>query len=200
MTNNVDDLTLWQGLRQGDDNAFKLLYERYVRILISYGLKMQPHREVVEDAIQDLFVDLWRLRSRISPTDSVKFYLFRSLRRKLHKANHGEEVQLTQQAIGTQEWLIHELSVEQLIITTENDQLWAQRIQYWLDNLTPRQHEALLLRYYQDFSYTEIAELLAISEQSARNLVQKALHNLRQMSSLLIHLACLLLAKNIFWF
>ncbi len=41
-----------------------------------------------------------------------------------------------------------------------------------------------MLYYYQDFSYAQIADILAINEQSVRNLLQRGLHKLRQFAFL----------------
>ena len=183
---HIDDSLLWKAFIKGDDHAFTQLYDRYVRILYSYGLKMQPKPAIVEDAVQDLFVDLWRLRSGLSETDSVKFYLFRALRRRLHKSLRPEELPMHDSPDDFSAYMGVEPSFEDVLVTSELAEQKLEKLQHWLDKLPIRQQEALLLRYYQDFSYIEIAALFSITEQSARNLVQKALHKLRQLAFLMI--------------
>ncbi len=73
-----------------------------------------------------------------------------------------------------------------MLVSLEMAQQRTERVQQWLDSLPPRQQEALLLRYYQDFSYVEIADLLSINEQSVRNLVQKALQKIRQLALFIV--------------
>ena len=55
-----------------------------------------------------------------------------------------------------------------------------------LSNLPERQSKALVLRFYDEFSYGEIGELLGVNEQSARNLIQRGLENLRKLAKLAV--------------
>lgn len=181
-----DDFALWRDLRSGDESAFTTLYQRYVRVLYSYGQKIAGNTTLVDDAVQDLFVDLWRMRYNLSDitADSVRFYLYRSLRRKLHRALRPEETLIdtpTDRVAG-----LADLPVETLIIEQESDQHRGQQLQQWLTNLSLRQYEALMLYYFQEHTYGQIAEVMQINEQSARNLVQKALHRLRELTALLL--------------
>lgn len=185
----MTDETLWQAVREGSETAFEALYRRYFQVLFSYGKRIHQDEDAVNDAIQDLFVDIWRSRHSLSQAQSVKFYLIRSLRRKIHRSLkpdslHGEEWENVQEAI-----LPMAPSPEALF--THDEETWIQneKLTAWLSQLPPRQNEALLLRYYHNFEYSEIADLLHIKEQTARNLVQKALQILRKLAISLIIIA-----------
>src|SRR5690349_5954376 len=71
--------------KKGDKAAFASIYKEYVRSLLSYGYKVTSNRSLIEDSIQDLFVELWQNRERISETTSIKFYLFQALRYKINR-------------------------------------------------------------------------------------------------------------------
>ncbi|AEI49691.1 RNA polymerase sigma factor [Runella slithyformis] len=182
----VTDETLWQAVREGSETAFEGLYRRYFQVLFSYGKRIHQDGDAVNDAIQDLFVDIWRSRRSLSQAQSVRFYLIRSLRRKIHRSLkpdslHGEEWENVQEAV-----LPTEESPESLFTHAEDTLIQSEKLTAWLSQLPPRQNEALLLRYYHNFEYSEIADILHIKEQTARNLVQKALQLLRKMAILLI--------------
>lgn len=187
-THNEDKL-LWTAFKQGDENAFTLLYQKYVRILFSYGKKLIVDEEAVEDLIQDLFIDLWQSRAKLADVESPKFYLFRSLRRRIHK---WQTSNLHKQSWDAADDRIHPVAPpkEYEIIEAESCQRQKDELNVWLKNLPVRQYEVLMLKFYQDFSYEEIAEILTINEQSVRNLVQRAVIKLRQLtiSLLLLHL------------
>ena len=62
----------------------------------------------------------------------------------------------------------------------EEDRIAIQhQIQSYLDLLTGRQREAIYLRYMEELDYEEIAELMNMSVPSVRNLVFKAIKQLR---------------------
>jgi RNA polymerase sigma factor (sigma-70 family) len=180
ISTNNDDKLLWQAFLLGDEVAYTTLYQRHVRALFAYGKKLLSDEDAVEDLVQDLFIDLWQSRSRLSEAESPRFYLFRSLRRRIHKSLTRNSSQNWESI--TEETLPIELPQEFYIIEQEDVQKQKESLKYWLKSLPVRQYEVLMLRYYQDFSYTEISEILSINEQSVRNLIQRGVLKLRQLS------------------
>lgn len=189
LNEKLTDETLWQAVREGSETAFEVLYRRYFQQLFSYGRRIHQNEDAINDAIQDLFVDIWRSRQALSQAQSVRFYLVRSLRRKIHRSLkpdvlHAEEWENVEEAA-----LPMEQSPEASFTRTEDTLLQSEKLNNWLSQLPPRQHEALVLRYYHNFEYSEIADILHIKEQTARNLVQKALQMLRKFAIRLIFMA-----------
>ncbi len=82
-----DNLLLWDKFLQGDACAFGELMHRHYRDLFNYGTRFTKDKELVKDCIQDLFLSLWKNRLTLSRTEFVKYYLLKSLRRKLSKNN-----------------------------------------------------------------------------------------------------------------
>src|SRR5690606_26189782 len=70
-----DDGQVWDAFREGDEAAFVFIYESYFDRLFAYGLRVAGDAYLVEDAIQELFIDLRNNRNRLKETDSIKFYL-----------------------------------------------------------------------------------------------------------------------------
>jgi RNA polymerase sigma factor (sigma-70 family) len=190
-----EDKLLWQAFLLGDELAFTALYQRHIKTLFSYGKKLLADDGAVEDLIQDLFIDLWQSRSRLSEVESPRFYLFRSLRRRIHKSLSPIQQRGQNWESVTEDTLPVSLPQEFLLIEEEGVQKQKNSLDFWLKSLPLRQHEVLILRYYQDFSYAEISEILTINEQSVRNLIQRGLLKLRQLS---IHSILLLLFLKIF--
>jgi DNA-directed RNA polymerase specialized sigma24 family protein len=70
----------WNAFKQGDWNAYTSLYEEFYKPLNNYGAKFTGDADLVQDAIHDLFVQLWTSRNNLGAPASVKNYLFKSLR------------------------------------------------------------------------------------------------------------------------
>ncbi len=176
------EVEYWNALRKGDKTAFGWIYDRYFKLLYNYGRKIGTDTEMLEDAIHDLFVDLWRMRGNLSPTSSVRFYLYRSLRRRINRnisANHY----FTSQELSFEGILQSAApSAEQNIIEQEIDHQRIGRLRKLLNDLAPRQYEALVLRFYDELSFDEIGAILNVNEQSARNLVHRGLVQLKQFA------------------
>ena len=188
---NLTDTQLWQALKQGDQLALGELYERYYRMLYNYGYKLLPYTDSVEDAIQDLFVAIWRTRQNLTEADSVKFYLFRSLRRQIHrlseKNKRSEVFSLPLYATATP------LTAEQQLVEQEQEEQLTLRLMQVLHQLPQRQLEVVLLRFYENFKTDEIAAIMGITEKSVRNTLHKALSYLRQQAQYLAPFLGLLL-------
>jgi RNA polymerase sigma factor (sigma-70 family) len=182
----LDDETLWNKIREENLEAFEVIYSRFFKHLYNYGRKICSNPITVEDAVHDMFLDLWKYRLSISPTTSVKFYLYRALRRKIVK-NDKKDLDTSLFDFNLDDLLSRRtLSHEDDLIEIETTDQRVVRLKKHLNDLPPRQYEALVLKFYDDLSYPEIAELLAINEQSARNLVQRGLEQLRSFTKIFI--------------
>jgi RNA polymerase sigma-70 factor (ECF subfamily) len=187
MAENVQDIEVkyWDALRNGDPDSLSALYNRYFKLLYNYGRKISAEKKSVEDAIHDVFVDLWRFRKNISPTTSVKFYLYRSLRRRLVR-NHEAVGYVMDDGIIREELLENVPCTEHDMIEKETQHHRITHLKSLLNDLSPRQYEAMILRFYDELSFEEIGAILNVNEQSARNLVQRGLAQLKQYSNLLL--------------
>ncbi len=179
---------LWDSFRGGDRSAFARIYELYAPKLLSYGRKITTDSQRIEDSIQDLFVELWKGRANLSPTTSIKFYLFRALRNKLSRFRIDLSVPDTDTdgAIMPENLLSFPFEAEW--IAHEEETAQTASLQQAIGCLSKRQQQVIHLRYYQHFDSHQIADLLGIHEQSVRNLLHTALHALRQSFILLVTL------------
>ena len=71
-----------------------------------------------------------------------------------------------------------------LLINKEERTKLMNRIEKMLQCLTARQREAIYLRYMQELSYEEIAEMLHITEKGSRKLVSRAMIELKNVKLL----------------
>ena len=53
----MQDLQLWQRLKAGEKNALAQIYEDHAAKLLKYGYKFSDNEQLVEDCLQDLFVE-----------------------------------------------------------------------------------------------------------------------------------------------
>jgi len=81
----TNDSRIWDEFRSGNESSFIYIYQNYFDKLYNYGLRITKDEDLVKDAIQDLFIELRKKRSHLGKTDSIKFYLFKCLKRKIIK-------------------------------------------------------------------------------------------------------------------
>lgn len=144
-----------------------------------YGLKFNIPRYVVEDCLQELFLQLWQNREHIQETHSVKHYLFKSLRNHIISHLRAEKWHQFTDLDWEESPLTDGSHAEALLIEEEAMRSLEAAIKSQLEALPPREREALYLRYYENLSVGEIAEVMNVNYQSVANFFQKALRKLR---------------------
>lgn len=166
---------LWECFKEGDKAAFAEIYDKHIYILLNYGSKISGNTAMVEDCIQDLFIDLWQSRARISSTTSIKFYLFKALRNRIYRHEEGVSEVALQEGYPAMQT---EPCFEEQVIQMEVESLQMRELRKQVDELPARQKEAINLRYYHNFSNEEVARIMGITYQSACKFIYAALKKL----------------------
>jgi RNA polymerase sigma factor (sigma-70 family) len=162
------------------------IYNEYLDTLYAYALHLGFDEQIAMDAIHDIFYKLCTHHSSLSEISNLKSYLFRSLRNRLIdlKRIRREDVALFFTQEEAQEVLPFQLHVtieDELIIKEDAEEI-RQKVETVLSRLTNRQREIIYLRYIQEQSYEEIAEIMQISVESCRNLISKSISKLKGSS------------------
>jgi RNA polymerase sigma factor (sigma-70 family) len=176
---SIEDEVLWAKLKSGNELAFSLLYKRYVNRLFNYGMHNCTDRELIKDCLQELFVRLWTRRETLGNAASVNFYLFKSFRRLLIGrlvASRQFTVLIQGKPAGIKEFIP---PVEDDITEGEAQRQQLKILFASINDLTKRQREAIILKYFSELSYHEISSIMELRVDSVYNLISKALDILR---------------------
>ena len=172
-----------------DPVAYKAFYVEFFRKLFNYGKKFTVHISYIEDAIQEVFLDLWTNKHKLKQINSVNSYLFSSFRYILLKRLKFENRIVSSETLDAEP----EFSAEHELISNEIDREMRARLNNALDTLTPRQREAIFLRIYQNLSYDELAVVLNISVKATYKIMARSLTALKdQMQDYLVLLLVIL--------
>ncbi len=184
---DLSDQELWSRLIDSDEGALAFIYDTWFASLYKYGMKIQADSGLVKDCIHDLFTSLWHSRQQLSVTDSIKFYLFASLKRNIVKHSKAEGLfNLFRQQPAAQE--SHMPSYEERLIDEQTNNERNLKLAKVIDQLPKRQKEILYLRYYEGLSTQETAEIMSLSVNSTYVLLSKALNYLKNHSGELLTL------------
>lgn len=166
---------LLEQVRLGDEEAFGQLFDRYYAVMASYINKFVKDEQASQDLAQDVFVRLWKNRTKLNPGIPPRGLLMTIAKRlalnELRKVAYDRKAR------------IHFWQKIQLARNVVDDQLHftesmhlAQRA---IDALPKRQQEVFQLSRYEGLSHEEIAETLNISKHTVNNLMVQALKTLR---------------------
>lgn len=180
----LPDKALWSKLIEGDKDALAFIYRSYFTSLFKYGMKLNPDESLVKDCIHDIFVSIWLSRERLSITDSIKYYLLASLKRKIaSQLQKGQPDQLFEQA-ARETAFAH--SPEDTLIGEQSSLELRAKLARVMDQLPRRQKEILYLRFYEGLDTRETAAIMELSINSTYVLLSKALNYLKKNSDQLM--------------
>ncbi len=74
---------IWDKFRNGDTQAFETIYTEFIDVLFAYGSKITNNKDLLEDAIQDVFINIYTYGKKLRKPELLEFYLFKTLKRIL---------------------------------------------------------------------------------------------------------------------
>ncbi|QQY82126.1 RNA polymerase sigma-70 factor [Tamlana sp. s12] len=174
-----NDEYLIQLLHEGDEQALSLIYKKYWEVMYVAAYNLVKNKEISEDIVQDVFVNLWNKRDKLLVKTSLKSYLYTSTIYKVYdffrKNNKMIEVELVTnfnekiQALTPETQLMH----KELI----------QHVESVIDELPEKCKEVFRLSREEGLSNKAIAAQLNISLRTVEGHISKALRFLRMSLS-----------------
>lgn len=163
-------------LRAGDDSCFKEIYDLYHFKVFCFVKKYTSQLADSEDVTQNVFIHLWKYRTKLDPEVSLEAILFKSSKQEISrwykKQNRIFSVEDNK--------LIQELDSK-----TQSDEevsLQMERIEYLLDKIPAKRRKIFNLHKFEDRSYKEIAEEMNMSPSAVANQISKTLQFLKKNS------------------
>ncbi|MDL2223465.1 sigma-70 family RNA polymerase sigma factor [Bacteroidales bacterium OttesenSCG-928-M11] len=169
----------------GNNVAFDVLLSRHKSNVYSYIYFIVHNKELAEDIFQETFVKAIMTIKQGRYTESGKFRAW--INRIAHNLiidNYRQEK--NEQTISNDECevdLFNNAKLSEKTIEDEivNTQILAD-VKKLIDYLPDNQKEVLLLRYYQDLSFKEIADITGVSINTALGRMRYAILNMRRMA------------------
>jgi len=172
------DSVLLLQVKEGDEKAFNIIFERYRNRLFSYLVKATKSRESAEEATLDIFLKIWNARYMLDEIVNFEAFLFRVVHNKaldcIRKAKTDRLVQLQLwDELGA---LASTNTADQKILSAETE----AAINAIITSLSPQRQTAFKLSREEWLSYDEIAERMKISRHTVHNHITSALQYIRK--------------------
>jgi len=189
------DQILIDRLRDGDELALTELYNKFWQALFMSAYNVIKDKELCEDIIQDIFMNIWHNREKIEIHISLKGYMYACARYQVfnHLRKNKGKIHVE---------LFDDLEKRFLSTTPEtqfmHDEL-VQQLNKIIESLPEKCQAVYKLSREEQLSHKEIAERLNISTKTVENHITKALHTIRSSMGESMSMAMILwLTKNIF--
>ena len=183
----ISEAALWNKFTERDSEAFSRIYDLYVDEMYRYGLKIVSDRDLLTDAIHDVFVKLFSAVRLPADIKNPKAYLFKSLRGQIYD-NLKRESRLPSISLDDLPFNVEWRLSDDAACEFENRAVTEEKYKRALSAMTDRQKETVYLHYTLGFSFGETAALMDMNVQSVRNLLSRALAKVRKIMSLAVFL------------
>lgn len=171
----VCDFELINRIKEGDELAFRIVFDSYSSKLFYFSLRFLKEKEPCQEVVQEVFLSLWINRDKLDPQYPIAPYLYTITRRLT--LNVLRQVANSQIAMERM-WMNLQISTNETeeLIHLEDLQRFTEQV---LANLPKQQQLVYKMSRQQELSYDEIAQELNISRNTVKNHLVSALKTLR---------------------
>lgn len=168
----------------GDQHAYASIYKLYAKDMYAFGLSICSNRELVEDAIHDVFIEIYTKKEILKKVNNLKVYFIISFRNRLFylikKSSGFDDIV----EINAENY--HEKDYEKIWIENEDENEKKKRVEAIFDCLNMNQKEAIYLRYIEGLSCQDISKIMSINYQSVKNLIHRSIKKIKSVKATLV--------------
>jgi RNA polymerase sigma-70 factor (ECF subfamily) len=166
----------WQ---HGDVSAFETLYRQYEKLVFRTAYLVTGSKEAAEDALQEVFISVWKSRHTYDPNKGkLTTWLHRITVNQCSKKKPRKTpatVSLEEKGIDLPE-MKHQFQPEDILV----NKMEYERLLRAMNALDTKHRSVLVLRYFNDLSYGEIAEALEIPLGTVKSRLNQSIRYLRE--------------------
>jgi RNA polymerase sigma factor (sigma-70 family) len=173
----------WELLLSQDEADFYKCFQLCYDDLYRLGLFLYKDKELVKEAIQLLFIELWKIRKKLISIKNIKEYVLTIFRRILYKqktasVKHWSKIDLPD-TINEDD--LSTVSYEEILIASQDSIIIKDNLLKALPQLAGRQLQLIMLRYFDEKSIDEIAVITSLTPRTIYNTLHNALNKLKDI-------------------
>ncbi|OHA16397.1 MAG: hypothetical protein A3H57_05145 [Candidatus Taylorbacteria bacterium RIFCSPLOWO2_02_FULL_43_11] len=168
-----EDLLLIKKYKSGQSDAFGLLYDRYFDKIYRYVYYKVLNKDTTEDLVSDIF---FKAIQKIDTFDQTKG-IFSSWLYNIALNSIIDHYRSRKHHADIED--AYDLSLDERIEEKIDAKDNLQKVSEYLNYLSPKQREIVILRVWQEMPYKEIAEIIGGSEDSAKMAFSRAVKEIR---------------------
>lgn len=174
-------MKLVEAIKQGDEQAYRALYEKYYRRVYFFALKSVKNPGDAEDISQSIFLKIWEKRALLNITLPIEPQVFQIAKGVVIDYYRAETTR--QQLLSRIYDQVPSYNNEPDSVSA-NDSIRMEHLKKAIEELPDKRREVFKLSRYHGLTYDEIANELCISKNTVRVHITKALTTLRKKLAL----------------
>jgi|SRR5574344_93433 RNA polymerase sigma-70 factor, ECF subfamily len=176
----MSDVDLLNRLKKGEQEAFRETFYRYYADLVIFSCNILKDKYAAEDVVQDFFIKFWQERKFMS-VSSLKGYLFLSVKNASLNLIR-DELSREKRNVGYSNEISRGLFEGHSVYDQQIEENKLERIKNSIEKLPDSRKRILVLCYYHNMKYREVAELLNISINTVKVQMGRALKFIKENS------------------
>lgn len=172
VANITNDISLLRQIREGNEDAFKSLFETYFTPLCRFIYLHLDDKNVAEELAMDIFIYLWENRETFQIQLSLKAYLFQAAKNKCLN-----ELRKKKETVGLDG--VEVSTINTSVSTLETEELY-RLIQEAVFSLPDKCRNIFLLSRSENLTNQEIAQKLNISVKTVEGQITTALKKIKE--------------------
>ncbi len=172
----IEERKLFKKIQKGDVKSLEVLFDRYYNVLCNFAYLFLKDEEHAKEIASELFINIWQKRNEIVIRESLKSYLYRSVknavisakRKEKRKNKFMENVEENKPEFITPETLLLRKEFEEKV-----DQLFA--------DLPKKSGLVFRMKRIDGLRYKEISKILNISEKTVENHMGNAIKRIKNI-------------------
>lgn len=190
-----NDLILINRLRNGDESALTELYNKFWQSLFVSTYNVLKDRELCEDIIQDIFMNIWHNREKLEINISLKGYMYACARYQVFNQFKKNKDKIHVELFDDLDKRFQHTTPETQMMHKE----LVQQLNSIIETLPLKCQAVYRLSREEQLSHKEIAERLNISIKTVENHITKALQVIRLSMGNTVSMAMVIwLSNNLF--
>jgi len=168
----MSDVELMANIQKDDKVAFRMLFDKYYKLLLGTAINILKDPDSGKDAVQEVFIQLWKNRGKIVINTSMENYLKRAvINRSLNQVKFRKQFE---------EEPDENMSSSPV---TASDHMEAKELEHTIEKametIPEKSRLVYILRRQEGLSLKEIAKKMNISPKTVENQLTKALKILK---------------------
>lgn len=168
----IIDEELLGRVRKHDERALRELLARYYVRLTEFAFTMLKRRDLADEAVMNVFLNLWRRRETLVVNGILRSYLFAAV--------GNQALNLRKQQRRHAAVRIDDMAPSELVDSAKTDGALLYRelraeVEKAIDRLPPQQQLVFRMNRIEGLSYADIAKTLGVSERTVQNHMIRAL-------------------------
>lgn len=164
MMNDPSDDDLLLRYREGDEEAFRMLFDRYRGLVYNFARLMLGDAHRAEDLLQETFLSVVRAADRYEPRGHFRTWLLRMARNRCLNWLESERIRRVN---------LTDVSTALAPVTSPEIPETVGIVQHAIRRLPERQREAIVLYAFDSMSYQEIARVLDVPVNTVKTLIHR---------------------------